>query len=49
MEKLGKESMTISYNYGNKQKVKHFHMHILPNIDDEAHSNIDDIYKRIIG
>ena len=41
--------MTISYNYGNKQKVKHFHMHILPNIDDEAHSNIDDIYKRIIG
>lgn len=49
MEKLDKGSITISYNYGDKQKVKHFHMHILPNIDDEPHTDIDDIYKKIIG
>lgn len=47
MEKLGKVSMTISYNYGEKQKVKHFHVHLLPNIDDDPTEDVATIYEKI--
>ena len=47
MEKLGKVSMTISYNYGEKQKVKHFHVHLLPNIDDDPKEDVATIYEKI--
>lgn len=47
MEKLDKKSMTVSYNYGEKQKVKHFHMHLLPNIDDDPTTPVEDIFKKI--
>lgn len=30
MEKLGAKSTTFLINYGDDQKVKHFHLHILP-------------------
>jgi len=49
MKKLHKESMTVSYNYGKKQKVKHFHMHLLPNIDDDPKETIETNYKKILG
>lgn len=48
MTKLDKHSMTMSYNYGDKQMVKHFHMHLLPNIDDGVHESIDSIYSKLI-
>lgn len=48
MHKLNKESMTISYNYGKKQMVKHFHLHLLPNIDDKPKMDKDKIYECII-
>ena len=44
MNKLGKVSMTVSYNYGEKQKVKHFHLHLLPNIDDNPTKSVEEIY-----
>ena len=47
MQKLGKVSMTVSYNYGEKQKVKHFHTHLLPNIDDDPHEDIASIYEKL--
>ncbi len=47
MAKLDKKSMTVSYNYGEKQKVKHFHMHLLPNIDDDPTTPVEDIFKKI--
>ena len=47
MEKLQKESMTVSYNYGEKQKVKHFHMHLLPNIDDDPKTPVEEIFQKI--
>ena len=47
MEKLDKKSMTVSYNYGEKQKVRHFHMHLLPNIDDDPTTPVEDIFKKI--
>src|SRR5574344_886438 len=48
MQKLNKHSMTVSYNYGNKQKVKHFHVHLLPNIDDDKTESIDNIYNKLM-
>ena len=47
MKKLGKVSMTVSYNYGEKQKVKHFHMHLLPNIDDDPREDVENIYQKL--
>ena len=49
MTKLDKHSMTMSYNYGEKQMVKHFHLHLLPNIDDGVKENVDDIYNKIMN
>ena len=48
MTKLDKHSMTMSYNYGDKQIVKHFHMHLLPNIDDKPTHTVDEMYELII-
>ncbi len=31
MEKLNAKELTKLVNYGNSQKIKHFHMHLLPN------------------
>ena len=31
MEKLNAHSVTLLINYGEDQKVKHFHLHLLPN------------------
>ncbi len=30
MEKLGAKSLTLLVNYGDDQKIKHFHLHLLP-------------------
>lgn len=32
MEKLNTNTMTLLINYGEAQKVKHFHLHLLPNL-----------------
>lgn len=48
MDKLNKQSMTISYNYGERQIVKHFHVHLLPNIDDKPTHTVDEMYELII-
>ena len=47
MQKLGKVRMNVSYNYGEKQKVKHFHMHLLPNIDDNPQEDVKNIYQKL--
>ena len=31
MDKLNVKALSISFNYGDSQVVKHFHMHLLPN------------------
>jgi len=36
MEKLDAKSITLLINYGDDQKVKHFHMHLLPNFGSDA-------------
>ena len=49
MTKLDKKSMTVSYNYGEKQMVKHFHLHLLPNMDDKPTHTVDEMYDRIMN
>jgi Diadenosine tetraphosphate (Ap4A) hydrolase and other HIT family hydrolases len=31
LEKLNKESLTITNNFGTMQAIKHYHLHLLPN------------------
>lgn len=38
MEKLGAKSSTLLVNYGDDQQVKHFHLHILPDLGVESES-----------
>ena len=50
MEKLHKESLTLLVNYGLDQKVKHFHLHLLPNfINKEPKHSKDEIAKILKG
>ncbi len=50
MEKLKKESLTLLVNYGLDQKIKHYHLHLLPNFinKDPLHSK-EEIEKILIG
>ena len=36
MEKLNTKSITFLINYGDDQKVKHFHLHLLPDLSSKA-------------
>lgn len=47
MQMLDKVGMTVSYNYGEKQKVKHFHTHLLPNIDDDPTKTVQEVYEKL--
>lgn len=47
MQMLDNVGMTVSYNYGEKQKVKHFHMHLLPNIDDDPTKTVQEVYEKL--
>ena len=49
MEKLNVKALSISFNYGDSQVVKHFHMHLLPNllISDSAKNTVDEVYQII--
>lgn len=49
MDKLNAKALSISFNYGDSQVVKHFHMHLLPNllISDGVKSSVEEIYKKI--
>ncbi len=50
MQKLNKESLTMLVNYGIDQKIKHYHLHLLPNFinKDEKHSK-EEIIKILKG
>ena len=47
MHNLDKASMTASYNYGDRQVVKHFHLHLLPDLDHGSKKSIDEVYEQI--
>lgn len=45
MERLNAKELSVHINYGNSQKVKHYHMHLLPNYGLRATQDIDEVYE----
>ena len=46
MEKLNSTGFAFMINYGDRQFIKHFHMHLLPDYKkNKATKNIDEIYE----
>ena len=39
--------MTVSYNYGKRQVVKHFHMHLLPDLETKPTHKVEEIYEKL--
>lgn len=48
MEITGEKGYTLSINYGDKQEVKHLHMHVMPNYKKAAEKDYKDIYNEYI-
>ena len=49
MEKLNVKEMSLHVNYGNSQKIKHYHMHLLPNFGERATQEAKDVYEVLNG
>lgn len=45
MERLNAKELTLLVNYGDSQKVKHYHLHLLPNFGTKAEKEAKDIYE----
>ena len=45
MERLNAKELTVQVNYGNSQKIKHYHMHLLPNYGFRPEKTVDEIYE----
>ena len=48
MKVTGENGASFSINYGDKQEVKHLHMHIMPNFNKKPSKNIEEVYKLIM-
>lgn len=49
MEKLNAKELTVVVNYGSAQKIKHYHMHLLPNFGTRAEKTSEETYKFLKG
>lgn len=49
MKKLKAKELSICVNYGNAQKIKHYHMHLLPNFGLRSERNVNDVYKDLMN
>lgn len=45
MDKLNAKELSVVVNYGNSQKIKHYHMHLLPNYGTRAITDIKEVYE----
>lgn len=45
MERLNAKELTVLVNYGNSQKIKHYHLHLLPNFGTRAEKDAKDVYE----
>lgn len=46
--KLGYEGCTYSINYGDKQEIKHLHMHVMPDINEKATKEVEEIFNKLM-
>lgn len=49
LEVTGETGITYSFNYLDRQEIKHVHMHLITNFDKKASKKVEDVYKLIIG
>lgn len=50
MELLHKSGVSVLFNYGTNQDIKHFHLHIMPNfLKEKGTRSIDEIYDILKG
>ena len=47
MERLNAKELSVCVNYGNSQKIKHYHMHLLPNHGLRAVKKVEEIYEEL--
>lgn len=47
MNKLNEKGFSLTINYGDKQSVKHLHMHIMPNYEKKPSKNYEEVHKII--
>lgn len=45
---LGEKGATFSVNYGDKQEIKHLHMHVMPNFDKKPSKKLEEVYKLLM-
>ena len=45
MEKMNATGLTLSINYKDRQLIKHFHMHVLPDLNKKVIYNQDEAYE----
>lgn len=49
MEKLNSKGMTLLVNYGDSQKVKHYHLHLLPDFGTRATKDAKEVFEVLNG
>ncbi len=50
LDKLDKKSLTVLFNYGDSQIIKHVHMHLLPGYKDKDHKySREEVYDMLKG
>ena len=47
MERLNAKELSVHINYGNSQKIKHYHMHLLPNFGTRAEKNPQEVFEEL--
>ena len=45
MDRLDAKELSVCINYGNSQKIKHYHLHLLPNHGLRATKDVKDVYE----
>ena len=45
MEKLGSKGITLLVNYGDSQKVKHYHLHLLPDFGTRPEKDVKEVFE----
>ncbi|MBQ6841085.1 MAG: HIT family protein [Bacilli bacterium] len=48
MKVTGENGMSLAFNYGDKQMVKHVHLHIMPNYEKPASKTAEEVYKLLM-
>ena len=47
MERLNAKELSVCINYGNSQKIKHYHMHLLPNNGLRPTKDVQEIFEEL--